>query len=697
MEDEREPTGRESENGPDEALLREIRDRYAYMLDKWSDAREHRAKLMRYLCGDPWDPADRKARAKNGRPCISHDELNQYVNQCVNAARQNKRGIKIEPAGNGANDKTAELREDIARTIEYRSRAQSIYLKAYQDEVEGGYGFCRVTRRYLSNDSDDQEIIIKAIPNPDSVLYDPDCKEPDWCDAADCFVLEPITRSAFKRKYPEARITDFATEHMLAAPGWITDQTVLIAEYWKVETTQRKGKTGRMVEDKTLMQYITNGVEILERLKQPGEEIPIPAFIGMERYVDDGGTSKRKLFALPSFALDPQMSLAYFVSQEAEEAGMTPKSPYIGYAGQFETDRVAWENLTKIPRAFVQVDPVPDQTNGGLLPLPQRVQFTPNFAAYEVAIESTRRAIRAAMGNSPLPTAAARQNQKSGVALDKIKAEEEIGSFHFVDGYERALIRTGRIVNSWIPVTYDTEREIGLHKRDESRRVVKLNTDKPYTPEGKQESVQYVIGEEGHDVTLGTGPSADSQRDAASQFLDLLVGNLENIPVAPPQKAKLLSLAIQMKELGPKGDEMAEIISPDDAQQLPPAAQAAIGEAKQKIQAMNAYAQQLEGEIQKLQMEKQAKVIDNAAKADIEKMRIEADITKAEIMTKAQSIEERVSFIEDAWKQLHSQAHDAGLQAQDQAHARDLQESQQEAAQAQAQQEQQAAPEQVQQ
>src|SRR5215468_4459356 len=91
---------------------------------------------MRYICGDPWTPEDRKARADAGRPCVNHDELNQYVNQAVNSPRQNKLGIKVEPGGNGADGKSAEPRQDIIRTIEYRSKAQGAYLPAVQDMLE---------------------------------------------------------------------------------------------------------------------------------------------------------------------------------------------------------------------------------------------------------------------------------------------------------------------------------------------------------------------------------------------------------------------------------------------------------------------------------------------------------------------------------------------------------------------------------
>src|SRR6266700_3809572 len=83
----------------DEALLKEIRERYAYATGKWREIREQRQIDMRYVAGDPWDDTDRKARADAGRPCINHDELNQYVHHAVNNARQNKRGIKKDPFG----------------------------------------------------------------------------------------------------------------------------------------------------------------------------------------------------------------------------------------------------------------------------------------------------------------------------------------------------------------------------------------------------------------------------------------------------------------------------------------------------------------------------------------------------------------------------------------------------------------------
>jgi hypothetical protein len=698
----------------EEALLKELRDRYSYAVEKWRESRKEAQIDRRYLSGDPWDPAERKARAN--RPCVSHDELNQYVNRAINNALQSKRGIKIEPEGD-ATEKAAELRQDIIRTVEYQSNGPNAYMTAYESCLQSSYGFFRIGRRYVANDNltpenfNQQEIKIGNIANADSVIFDPDCKEADWSDARYVFVLDPITREEFKLRYPDAQIRDFSADEIRLAGDWVNERNVLLAEYWKVEvkeTTQyllnngtisdkapkgEKPKSKRKVQKRSVIQYITNGVEILATNPQPGTIVPIVPVMGPELYLDDGSGPKRVLFSLPRLARDPQMTLAFLCSQEMEEASLTPKSPYMVYVGQTESDSGSWENLTKVPVAYVKVDPIVDGATGQVLPLPRREQFNPNFQQYELAKDGARRAIQAAMGISALPTAAQRNNEKSGVALQKIEQQQDIGSYHFLDNFMQALRLAGRIMNEWIPVVYGgDERQMNLRMANEKTKRAKLNTEAPYPNEQTGEEEHYPIDDDGtHSVTVSTGPSDQSQREAAEDFLDTLISNLKNLPIPPPQMARLLAIAIRMKQLGPKGDEMAEIISPQDQQNIPPQMQAAMQQAQQEMQQIHAYAQSLEVKINALEQEKMAKVVDNTFKMQIEQMKEEAATARAEITTKAQSIEERLAFVEDTWKQLHSQAHDAGMQAQDQQHQQGMAEQAQ-AAQAQQAQQQQEAP-----
>ena len=701
--EEEESTSSAAKGSKSEKLLREIRQNFKIAQDFWRDARDERAIDMRYVCGDPWDPRDRKVREdpEAPRPCISHDELNQYINQSVNDLRMNKRGIKVEPSDESTNDKTAELRQGLIRAIEYGSNAQSAYLTAAQAMYEGSYGFFRISRDYVSPDSFDQRIIIRTIPNPDSVLYDPNVKEPDWSDAKWCFVVEEMGIEEFKNKYPDAKVVNFTDEDRTVATDWILENSVMVAEYWKVEskpfwlyeledgTVTRdkpaKWKRKRQSEDKQVWSYVTNGLDILEEKEEPepGDQIPIPAVVGLVRYVkDEGGRVRRVLFSQVRLARDPQMSLAYLVSQEMEEAGLTPKTPYVGYVGQFETDANAWNTATMKPHARLMVDPMPDSASGQILPLPQRVPFTPNFQSYELAKDSCRRAIQAAMGISPLPTAAQRNNEKSGVALQRIQTAEQIGSFHFVDGYERALQRAGRIIDSWIPVVYDTERAEPIRKPDDTHQMVRLNS---VDERGQQ---QHHIDEGKHNVTISVGPATESQRQAAEAFLDTLAANLPILMqlLGPDRAAKILALSIQMKQLGPKGDQISEIISPSNAPgaNLPPQVQAMLGQAQQQNQQAQIVIQQLQAELQKLTQEKEGKVVEGEYKlqleklkgefqVQLEKLKIEAEVAAAAAKTNIQAGAEGARMAADIYAKLHDQVHEASMAAADQAHERTMQ------------------------
>lgn len=702
----------------DEKLLEEIRERYKYAKNAWSEIQEEAKIDRRYVAGDPWEAKDRKARADAGRPCISHDELNQYVNQGINGVRQSPPGIKIDPAGNGATEQTAETHQDLVRTIEYESDAQAgAYIVAFQNSLEGSYGFFRLSRGYAHNTEDltlgsklfDQCIRIKAIMNPDAVLYDPDCKEPDWSDARYCFVLEPTPRTEFAREHPKAQKTSFSEQDAQAAPDWIQSDQIVVAEYWRVDTTFKnlylmsdgrvvtsvpKGQKEvkhRVLNQRTITQYKTNGVEIISRNPQPGTIIPIIAVIGKEMYVDDGSGPKRRLISLVRLARDPQMSLAYLNSLEMEEAGLTPKVPYVGYKGQFESDEEAWEEITKVPHSFLQTDVVVDGA-GATLPLPRREQFTPNFAAYEVAKDSCRRAIQSAMGITPLPTAAQRNNEKSGVALKQIQQQQSVGSYHFVANLHRAMRLAGKVMEEWFPEVYDTERELALSKADGARKIVTINTREPYENKETGEQEHFPITEGTHDVTISVAPGEQSTREAASDFLQQLVGNLDKIPPPGSPQSKLLAMAIRMMQLGPKGDQMADIISPPDDGKIPPQAQQAIQQAQMTVQ-------NLQGELQKLMMEKQGKVTEGQMRQQLEEMKlrfdamkvqmefdhkerlerlkIEGGIAQAEITTKSQSIEERLKFVEDMYAKTADQAHEVGIQAVDHQHEAEMAAAQQ--------------------
>lgn len=693
------PEDLEVQSGPQSApdIIKEIQETYDYYVESWREIREEARIDMRYVSGQPWEPKDKKFREDNDRPCMTWDELSPYINQLINDPRQNKRAIKVNPVGNGANDKTAELRGDIIRSIEYNSKAQSAYTTGFQGAAERSYGFWRVGKRYVTQSGGssvnafNQELYIGRIPNPDTVIFDPNFKEVDCSDAMGCFVTDIVRKKDFKRRWPKAQITSFDPDHQEWAPQWIKEKDVLVAEYWRVTMEKKtlhliEGKEGpvamfedelptnfdmsrskrqREIEQRIVTQYITNGIEILSKDRIEIPWIPIIPVFGKEIYVDDGGGSRRQLISLVRMARDPFMAYCYYRSQEAEEAGMTPRAPYMALKGQLSTNKGEWDTITKIPRGAIEYDIV-ELPNGEVhVAPPERQPFAPNFQAYEIACEAARRAIQTAMSGSNLPTAAQRQNQKSGRALEEIDQQESRGTFHFIDNYNFALEQTGRVLDAWIPYVYDTQREIGVRKADETQKVITINDPDAVNDQGEPEVYDATAGE--HSVTISTGPSDESQRDEASKFVDVVVSNIEAIaPLLPPgAAAKLISLGIKMKTLGPIGDEMAEVISPPADQQ---AQQQKIAQGAAQLQQSQQVIAELQQELQKLKLEKAGKVIDNqfkATSADLDRKMdlLIALIKDANKATQAESAQELEVF-----QEVHGSAHEAGMQAADHNH-----------------------------
>ncbi len=661
------------ETSKNEDLLKEIRDRFTYCHDYWSEIYDQSDVDMRAVAGDPWDPKERAARERgpHPRPCLSLDELNQYFNQVINDIRQNKRGIKVSPAGSGSDDDSAELLAARVRQIEYEGKAVPARITAAENMIQRSFGFYGIGTRYKNDASFDQELYYRRVGNPRAIYVDPDFKEADCSDMGFAFWIDSIPWDKFKRDYPHARTTSFASEQFVLAHGWTSEKRVQVAEYWKVlkepeelrllddGTTLRDGMElpegrspvndvggkprTRKIHKRRIVQYITNGLEILEENEWPGQWIPIFPMWGKELFVDDGTGSKRVLLSMTRLARDPYMLYCYYRTNQAEFAGMVPKVPWVAYKGQL-VDPERWANAHLVPVGYLEAEATLDATGQTVLPLPTRPQFDASaIIVMDNAAESARRAIQAAMGISPLPTATQRRSEKSGVALERIEASQAKGAYHFNDSYDLAMKHEARVVIDLLPRIEDTEREVSLRNADDSEELVKINT--PTVDEsGKPKLLAYGTGD--YSVTISTGPSFDSQRQEASAFAELLAGNPQIITLAfqgnqPAQK--ILAAAIKLKALGPIGDQMAEAIDPEEeGQEIPPQAQAIIQQLQQQLAAIDALAKEQQTELGRLQHEKMAKLLELDSKENIAVLQAQSAQLVQEIKNQGMALQTRL-------------------------------------------------------
>ena len=637
------------------ADIQDIREKFDYADRQWGpDYREGRID-MRYVAGFVWSELDRRSRGD--RPMMVFDEFGSFTNRVINNLRMNKRGIVVTPADSRATEKSAKLIADKIRQIQYESQAQAAYITAAENAIQRGFGFVRVGKDYANPMSMDMELKIRRVPNPDSIYIDPDFTEASAQDMKYAFVTEEIPRKRFKQMFPKAKPMEYE-EGGMVAKGWVRDNTVLLREHWCVEEKpdhlfvvstpegaihgflrsdmERNGgvimdgylyidgqPAGLVVGDrattrKEVYQQITNGQEILEEHEWEGKYIPIIPMFGKELWYSDSdaGHGQRHFYSLIRLARDPAKLHCYYRSTEAEVIGLSPKVPYIGYKGQFDGSENDWNDMNRNPRPYLEVNAYTAEIDqGSPLPIPQRNNYEPPVQALEMGSESARRGIQSAMGIDTLPTAAQRANQKSGIALQKIDEQQNIGSYHFTDAYNLMLTQTGRVLANMIPHVYDTPRQMQVLGADEKYEMVSIQGNE--------------FGGE-HDVIIKPGPNQDSERDEALEFSTQLA-TPELIGAAiqgNPKASKIVGLAIRLRAGGPLMDEIADVLDPPpdgDPKQMVAQLTAAVQESKQAIEALNAHSQEVEAELarekDKTAADERMNAQNNATKLLIEEMR----------------------------------------------------------------------------
>jgi len=724
-------------------LLEEVREAFDDDMLAWESIRDEGNEDMRYIADGPWSAKERKERKDADRPCLSFDELGQYTGQAVGDMRQNKRAIKVTPKGSGATDQTAEKRAGMIREIEYESNAQNAYATAFESLIKRSYGYWKIGTQYSEEDDFIQELIIDAIANPDTVLLDPYAKKPDWSDMGHGFLLDSFSEKAFAKRWPDAEPVSFEGEALTIAPAWIKVHRIQVAEYWRLEKTMRRlllldsgnpdnplkkfldelpkgakvadsqvrfelnGQTHtvpllnhRKTETSKVVQYITNGLEILETNPQKWAEIPIIAVFGPEEYVEEGGSQKKRLLSMVRKARDAYKSYCYARTNEVEIMGMVPKVLYMGYEGQFDT-KTPWKNVNKVALPYGEVKAQTTATGQAVLPLPVRQLYDPPIQAMEMAAASFRLSVQSAMGiGNGMVNGKGGQNfdAKSGKAIDALDRQEAQGTFAWISNFERGLARCGRLAEGALEWVYDTPREVGSRKPDDTYSSEKINQQVPDPQTGELTQFNTADGE--HGTTISVGPSELSTRDAADDFIDTLFG----IKGLPP---KIMALGVRLKNLGPIGDEIADAMDPGD-QQLPPAVQQQMQGMQAELQKAHAFAQsllekinskqpELEVRLKIAQMQEETKRVLGLATIDaqqaVKKLDAELGIISDKLDrnheltmqagaaandAQAQASDQTA----DAQAQASGQSADAQAQAADHAHATAAQASDQNASQA---------------
>lgn len=633
----------------DKDTLKEALEVFKLCQDAESDNRDAARDDLEFArLGKQWPTDIEKKRSIEGRPCLTLNKMPAFIRQVVNDGRLNKPAIKVHPADSFADPKTAEVINGLIRNIETVSNADVAYDTGLEYAVTMGFGYWRVAMDYAHDDTFDMDLNIQRISNPFSVYGDPFDKGADSSGWNDAFVTDMLAKKEFERRYKGAEKIDWSMgEYADIPPEWAEGENIQIAEWWHREQVKRtivKLTDGRILDAEMLkkdvggftmlevflangikvtgdretksfkvMQRIMNGVEVLEENDWPGIYIPIVSVYGEEVNVE----GKRYLRSLIRDAKDPQRMFNYWRTVSTELVALSPKTPFIGAVGAFNTDADKWATANTDTHAYIEYDVV----EGGTQPKRQGFEGPPAGALQEALNASDD--MKAVMGMYDA-SLGARSNETSGVAINARKREGDVSTFHFVDNQSRAIRHTGRILIDLIPHVYNEARIIRVMGTDKKPQNVPINqpvtaqNGQPMTSEnGTAQVFDLTVGK--YDLTVETGPNFTTQREEASAGMTELMRAIPQIaPVIAPHLAKAQDW--------PDADKIAAelaALAPGANGQNP-----AIQQLQQQLQQMDAQAKQAIGQLQQqLQAEKTDKALE-VRKLDIDAYKAESERLK---------------------------------------------------------------------
>lgn len=576
-----------------DALLREARERYNEGITADRTNRNLDAEQRKFYRGrkeDQWDAADLTARGK--RITVTVNRTGQFVKQITGEMRQNKPAIRVLPVDDKTDPKLAEVYSAIIRHIESTSDAHRVYAKCGEQAVIGGIGWFRILSDYLDDKSFDQELVIKHIRNPMSVVVDPGSVELTRCDMGWAIVSELIPEETFKTQYPKAKLSGFDGDDSL---NWYTaDKKIRVAEYWVREKQERDllllsdGSTryGDELTDEDMVILDAMGLtivnkrkattfkvkcrkitalEVLETYDWPGSYIPLIPVIGEEIEVGDEVFRHGLVYPM----MDSQRAYNFARSAMLETVASQPKAPYLVTTKMVASHKDAWDKLNTGNPMVLPYEPDQLAPQG-----PQRIA-PPNFASswYQEALtadgdmKATTGIYDASLGKQ--------SNETSGVAIRARDSQGETASYAYVDNEVAAIRHAGKILIEVIPEYYTSERVIRMMGEDGSiEGYERINT---IMPDGQ---VWNDISVGQFDLEVTTGPAFATKRQEAAEKMMSLV---QSVPAIGQVGADLIVKGLDM----PYGDKLADRLA---MQLVPPGMDPEIDKKRAEMQAKMAEA-----------------------------------------------------------------------------------------------------------
>ena len=431
-------------------------------------------------------------------------------------------------------------------------------------------------------------------------------------------------------------------------PGWMDPngdkESVMVAEYWCVEKLGSDavalGEEDKDSEDRPrtknytkrrqthrVVCHIIDGVEELELpTERPGKFIPIFAVEGDSFWVK----GKRYLLSLIRGLKDPQRRYNWLATKEVEMLAMMSTSPYMVTPKMVEGHESQWQSAPNQNYFYLKFNHDPQQPDG-----PRLQQATAKTAELAQSQLIAAQEMKDIAGLQDPNLGRAQSPNQSGIAINALRSEGDLGTFHYQDNLSRTMKHFCKVLVSWIPFYHDIEEEMMILKADMTEEKVMVNTPGIYTDPETGKSYQHKLTEGDYETVVDIGPSYATAREEEANFLSSLMSSVPDAfwvigdmlirsrdSAGADEAADRIKRAIALKLPG---------LIQDDNSNLPPGVTQQMGQMQQQLQHMGQLIQQLQMELKTQAVPKQ---IEAQSRQQTEKVKAQTQIIKTLIEAK---------------------------------------------------------------
>ena len=589
--------------------------------DAESDNRLLGLAALKFRYGDQWPQYAVNSRG-NDRPQLTINETNTYIKKVTNAQRQQRPKGKASPVDSFADKKVAKVITGLGRHVEVNSDADNAYDTAFDFAATIGWGYWRLRTDYISENSFNQDVFIDVVDNPFTVYFDPNSKLPDGSDAEQAIITDLMKKTVFEKQYPGATMGGFdARGTGDTDSNWVSEHDMRLAEYFFVERQKAKlvyltdgtamwadqlpkiqaviarfgiGVKGDRDSFKRIVKWRKQtAYEVLEEKTLPGRWIPVvPVY--WTRVMIDG---KLLICGLVKDAMDPARMNNFWQTAITESLALAPKAKWLIAEGQDEGHEVEFKNANLSSSPVLRYKPT--DVEGKPAPPPQRIQPEPPPAGLIEAAFLANQNLSRVMGIFD-PSVRGGAQHKSDKTLNAEQNQSENTNFDGYDNLVRSIKHSWRIMLSYFPVVYDTQRVQRIIGDDGKDSMVTLN-EKSQKQDGTGAAIETVLNDVTvgtYDVIMETGPGYETaRREGVAATMELM-----NTPVGEKVAATADDLIVRQMDF-PGADAIADRLAAanplsqiDENSEIPPQVQ-------MKMKGMQQMIQQLQGQLQQAAIE----------------------------------------------------------------------------------------------